>query len=183
MAVVVSCDIKYYDRFAGPFVRSIRRNTKQNAVYVCVTTEDMQPWEYASARFFFAQKILEPELVILDVDSLCIGDFDLPAGDVGLYLRSEARDEMKVAAGMVVIRHRPWLDMLCMNLARESGWFADQKALWKTYQSRSVDYFDVSPFITWDFDEKPIWTAKGARKRYEPWKSMFAKYDHPDLRA
>ncbi|MEM9681642.1 MAG: hypothetical protein AAF942_00115 [Pseudomonadota bacterium] len=176
MAILLSCDLKYFDEYATLLVRSAKANTAEKRVYISVVTEQMEPWQLASERFFFAQKLDEPELIIVDADSLFVGPPEFPAGGVGLYLRPEAPEKTKVAAGLVVIRDRGFLDALCENLRRESGWFADQIALWKTYCGYGGDYFDVSPFLTWEFDEKPIWTGKGPRKRSKIFRSKMNEF-------
>jgi len=177
MAVVVSCDANYLKRFGQEFVESVKRNTKQDRVYISVLTGEYLPWEAACERFYLAAQLDEPELIILDIDSLFIKDVQLPEGDVGLYFREENEDpRMKVAAGMVVVRDRKFLRSLCGKLKKQTGWYADQRALWDTYKSYECKYFDVSPYLTWEFDDKPIWTGKGALKRSETFQEKMDEF-------
>lgn len=176
MAVVVSCDAEYLKRFGQTFVESVKRNTKQDKVYISVVTRDHEPWEAACERFFFARNLPEQELVILDIDSLFLRGVVFPEGEVGLYFRDRADERLNIAAGLVVVRNKSFLEALCKNLKGHSGWFADQKALWQTYCQNDFEYFDVSAFITWEFDEKPIWTGKGALKRSETFREKMDEF-------
>ena len=176
MAIVASCDTEYLKRFGQTFVESVKRNTGQDKVYLSVVTRDHEPWEAACERFFFARDLPEQELIILDIDSLFVEDVEFPQGDIGLYFRDREEDRLKIAAGLVVVRNKAFLEALCRNLKRQSGWFADQKALWATYSQNEFEYFDVPSYLTWEFDDKPIWTGKGALKRSETFREKMDEF-------
>ena len=171
MAILVACDINYFNLYAKPLANSLKAKTTLGKVYFSVCLEERSRTAYAKQRFYDARKIDEPELIILDADTVVVKDFTLPEGKTGLILRPDRTRGLQVAAGMVVVRDRGFLDAVCSRLDAYDEWTADQRALWEAYEAYKSEYFDLSSYVCFGPEEgdahKPVWSAKGNRKKYD----------------
>ena len=143
---------------------------------------------YACLRFLIAPTILKSiqnsgSLTILDIDSIIMSDFKIPATKIIGYFPREPlpgtvgweREGTKVAAGAIYYRKESRSLEVAERVAREietmpMQWFVDQIALNKVFtvvaeQEPNIFHKFDSDFMDWEFVEgTSIWTGKGPRK-------------------
>ncbi len=138
---------------------------------------------YACSRFLRIAALMEAapaRWLILDADSIVRKPLDLPNTDAGVFLRPDMPEQMKVAAGVVMMAPTE-AGMAFAHLVSESlahtidkglAWYVDQVILWAAVQHMPLKWtchkFDSS-FLSWEMaDAAPIWTGKGDLKNTDP---------------
>ena len=136
---------------------------------------------YACIRFARAYQVMDAapaRYLILDADCIVRKPLPLPETDLGLFLRPEMPDHMKVAAGVVYIGTQNGRNVLAAvsasitdGLRQGYGWFLDQIAFAMAVNALPKfpgppTLHDFGPgFMDWEFtDNSVIWTGKGPRK-------------------
>ena len=181
------------------FAGVLNATTKQRVTYT-YSDIDFSEWDatpshvtnrpeirayYASLRFLVAPHILQTcgAMLIVDIDSIIMNEFDYPMLPVGYFPREvanwAANDWEKigstVAAGAVYYHKNAF--EVAAGVADEISklpmqWFNDQVALAKTInriQQRDLLHKFDGNFMDWEFNESSIiWTGKGTRKYDNP---------------
>lgn len=131
---------------------------------------------YAASRFLVMPDIMMNSNVrqffISDTDSIILHNLPIPSKDIGLFVRPNEPDEMKVAAGIVYISNDmgySFINDVAKKILSTTRyfWFKDQIILnemrkkYKTY----IEPLDHQ-YMDWQFETKDvyIWTGKGDRK-------------------
>ena len=141
---------------------------------------------YACNRFIVAGKILKlaEAAMILDIDNILMNEVQWNTCDIGLFLRDPLpgtvgweHESTHVAAGIVSFtsdKGREFISNVSNKIMSydKLRWFADQNALWKTYQENknnlSTFVYDNS-IMDWEFKpDTMLWTGKGPRKYDDP---------------
>ena len=160
MKVLASCDPIYYKEHSDAFINSCKHVGLDPHIEVLSegTKED-----FARNRFLIAEKYLEPDgVLITDID--CYFNKKLPPikEDVGIFLREyENYPGMKVAAGLLwlnnTINAKTFiLDVKDQLLDSREGWYADQIALYSSYNKfkDSMSFFIFNNnHMDWEFNE------------------------------
>ena len=142
---------------------------------------EQQRTYFACLRFLVAPTILQTaeQLLILDIDGMCMNDFSYPEAPVGFYPREPLpgtvgweNEGTSVAAGAVY--YNKFGKDYALKVAQElqtlpMRWFVDQIALSRVLGDvKEAHHFD-SEFMDWEFKEgTTIWTGKGPRKYDNP---------------
>ena len=136
---------------------------------------------YACLRFLIAPTILQTagQMLILDIDGMCMNDFTFPEAPVGFYPREPLpgtvgweNEGTSVAAGAVY--YNKFGKDYALKVAQElqtlpMRWFVDQIALSRVLSNVKEAYHFDSNFMDWEFKEgTTIWTGKGPRKYDNP---------------
>lgn len=190
MIVFASCDSKYLLEHGRAFIVSaykvgfwayinIINPTKEAfklldslpCTYSIEYTINPTKTYYACSRFH-SFPVVE-ELLICDIDCFFNKPFDPPKEDVGLFLRENENEMMKVATGIVWYRDTDkgieFSNEASINISKEpQEWFADQRGMYKTYLQfkDKIDFFRFdNKYMDWEFTKDSyMWTGKGPRK-------------------
>lgn len=185
--------------------------TKVNTTYSFNDVKLPEEWNdenirayYACLRFLVAPFILPAagKLMILDIDSLIMENFQYPFSDFGYYPREPLpgtvgweNEGTRVAAGAIFYNNTENGKNVSLKVYEEitktpMNWFIDQIALNRVFKTQeeisNITYFD-NQFMDWEFIEgTTIWTGKGPRKYDNPTyvneKEMKSKLDFSDFK-
>ena len=126
--------------------------------------------ESSLLRFRKLPEMLDQDVLVLDIDSIINGPIEIPSCDLALFFRPGMppwREELHILAGASfwTKRAKPFAESVRDKLTDQ--WGSDQIALWRTFREMG-DRFDIhwldQDFMSYDFRDAPIWTAKGDRK-------------------
>ena len=142
---------------------------------------EMRRTYYACIRFLIAPTIIQAagQVLILDIDGMCMNDFSFPEAPVGYFPREPLpgtvgweREGTMCAAGAVYYNRFgiKYAEEVANQISgMELKWFVDQIALSKVLTNvEEAHHFDAQ-FMDWEFKEgTTIWTGKGPRKYDNP---------------
>lgn len=169
--LMTSCDDKYHELYAKPF----RNSAEAHGMRVKIISGGACDRVEASVlRFKLLPDVLKehPSVLVLDIDSIINEPIDFhDRWDIGIFLRNEYKDEVhkRVLASAFYINARA-IDFAWEVRKRVKGkvaWYADQVALYKTYQATLGKYkvkLLGTDFINWHCVPASIWTGKGVAK-------------------
>ena len=188
MIVLASCDISYFrDHYESfyfsakscgyePHINIINPDDEilnSNIENVTYSYGPNSKVFYSINRFLIAENYIKNGVLVTDIDCIFNEKMQEPKEDIGLFLRKNNPNHMKVAAGIVWLNNtknaKIFIDKVKNYLYNSKQvWFVDQLALYRAYldTKSNLSCFEFSQMhMDWEFiDSSLMWTGKGNRK-------------------